>query len=308
MIDHTPVPKQHKIAREVTQDDLTRLGREQRAQEAAEALRKQEEERERCREEEQLRREASETKLRCAMQDLYAQGYPTLFSFINAFLETKDASLSSLVSRMIGVHGPSLLDGSEIRQPKVVHDWAISTHRKLVDNESTALANHFKPCKGASVTSILNDFSIRQFLADAESIAPTTFQVLQQVGFPDIPEKSPRKDRDLVGSFFHSIRHYDLRAAQILTLTLCMLAKSRNDHATEFQTTMCMFFLACGTSHSLFDVLNHAGISLSYTQAIAKLKKLGLEHLEGRRKIAHTHAFMVIWDNLNIAFKVSEQR
>jgi len=43
------------------------------------------------------------------------------------------------------------------------------------------------------------------FLADAESIAPTTFQVLWQVSFPDIPEKSPRKDRDLVGSFHLSL-------------------------------------------------------------------------------------------------------
>ena len=87
-----------------------------------------------------------------------------------------------------------------------------------------------------------------------------------------------------------------------------MLAKLHNDHATEFQTTMCMFFLACGTSCSLFNMLNHAGISLSYTQAIAKLKKLGIECLEQTRKIAHTCAFMVIWDNLNIVFKVSEQR
>jgi len=68
-----------------------------------------------------------------------------------------------------------------------------------------------------------------------------------------------------------------------------------------------MFFLACGTSHLLFDMLNHAGISLLYTQAITKLKKLGLECLEETRKIAHTHAFMIIWDNLNIAFKVSKQ-
>jgi hypothetical protein len=68
---HTPVPnlKRRKIAREVTQDDLARLGRERRAREAAEGLRKQEEERERCREEEQLWREASQTKLRCAMQE-----------------------------------------------------------------------------------------------------------------------------------------------------------------------------------------------------------------------------------------------
>ena len=165
-------------------------------------LRKQEEERERCRGEEQLR--PSETKLRCAMQDLCARGYPTLFSFINAFLETKDPILSSQVSRMIGIHGPSLLAGFEIRQPEIMHDWAISTHRKLVDLESAALANHFKPRKGASITFILNDFSIRQFLADAESMAPTTVQVLWRVGFPDVSKKSPRKDCDLVGSFVHS--------------------------------------------------------------------------------------------------------
>jgi len=69
--------------------------RERRAREAADLLRKQEEEKERCGEEEQLWQEASEMKLRCAMQDLHARGYPTLFSFINAFLETKDPILSS---------------------------------------------------------------------------------------------------------------------------------------------------------------------------------------------------------------------
>ena len=201
---HTPVPKRRKIVREVSQDDIARLGRERRAREAAEGLRKQEEERERCREKEKQQREASEMKLRCAMQDLRAHGYPTLFSFINAFLETKDPILSSQVSRMIGIHGPSLFAGFETRQPDIVHDWAISTHRQLVDIESTALANHFKPRKGASITSILNDFSIRQFLADAESIAPTTFQVLRHVAFPDVSEKSPRKDRNLVGSIIYS--------------------------------------------------------------------------------------------------------
>jgi len=50
------------------------------------------------RQEEQLRREAAELKLRCSMQDLRTRGYPTLFSFINAFLQTKDPILSSKVS------------------------------------------------------------------------------------------------------------------------------------------------------------------------------------------------------------------
>ena len=66
-----------------------------------------------------------------------------------------------------------------------------------------------------------------------------------------------------------------------------------------------MYFLACGTSRSIFDVLNHAWITLSYTQAIEKLKRLGQERLRKMNTIARTQAFMIIWDNLNIAFKVS---
>ena len=71
---------------------------------------------------------------------------------------------------------------------------------------------------------------------------------------------------------------------------------------------MCLYLLACGTSCLLFDVLNHAGITLSYSQAVSKLKKLRQERLAQTQKIARTQAFMIIWDNLNIAFRVSEQR
>ena len=67
-----------------------------------------------------------------------------------------------------------------------------------------------------------------------------------------------------------------------------MLAKARNDHATEFRTSMGMYFRACGMFRSLFDVLNHAGITFSYTQAIGKLKRLSEERLTETRKIAKT--------------------
>lgn len=130
-----------------------------------------------------------------------------------------------------------------------------------------------------------------QILAQAELLAPSTCQVLQQIGFPESPVEEGSKKRELV-----------------LATTICMLAKSQNNHASKFQTSMGMYFLACGTSRSVFNVLNHAGITLSYTQAISKLKQLSEERLKETRKIAKSKAFMLIWDNLNIAFKVSEQR
>ena len=87
-----------------------------------------------------------------------------------------------------------------------------------------------------------------------------------------------------------------------------MLTRCRNEHSSEFQTTTCIYLLACGASRSQFDVLNHAGFTLSYTAAIVKIKTLGAERLREIVGIAKTRAFMVIWDNLNIAFRVGEQR
>src|SRR5882762_9434038 len=87
-----------------------------------------------------------------------------------------------------------------------------------------------------------------------------------------------------------------------------MLAQTRNEHSSEFQTTMCIYLLACGASQTQFDVLNHAGFTLSYAAAIRKIKDLGQERLLEIVGLVGRRAFMIIWDNLNIAFRVGEQR
>jgi hypothetical protein len=87
-----------------------------------------------------------------------------------------------------------------------------------------------------------------------------------------------------------------------------MLAQTCNEHSSEFQTTMCIYLLACGASWTQFDVLNHAGFTLSYTTAIHKIKDLGQEKLLKIVGLVGWRAFLIIWDNLNIAFHVGEQR
>jgi hypothetical protein len=87
-----------------------------------------------------------------------------------------------------------------------------------------------------------------------------------------------------------------------------MLSQTRNERSSEFQTTTCIYLLACGASRSQFDVLNHAGFTLSYTAAVRKIKALGQERLKEIIGITTTRAFMIVWDNLNIAFRVGKQR
>lgn len=87
-----------------------------------------------------------------------------------------------------------------------------------------------------------------------------------------------------------------------------MLAQARNEKSSEFQTTMAIYLFAGGASRSQFNVLHHAGFTLSYSQAVNKIKQLGVECLQMIVGIACTRAFLIIWDNLNIAFCVGEQR
>jgi hypothetical protein len=89
---------------------------------------------------------------------------------------------------------------------------------------------------------------------------------------------------------------------------MCIIAQTRNEKASEFQLITCIYLLACGASRSLFSVLNHAGFSLSYSSAMRKIKDLGEEKLETLKKLVRNQACLVVWDNLNIAFRVNEQR
>jgi hypothetical protein len=86
-----------------------------------------------------------------------------------------------------------------------------------------------------------------------------------------------------------------------------MLSQTQNEHSSEFQTTMCIYLLACGASWTQFDVLNHAGFTLSYTAAIQKIKDLRQEKLIEIVGLIGRQAFMIIWDNLNITLQVGEQ-
>ena len=71
---------------------------------------------------------------------------------------------------------------------------------------------------------------------------------------------------------------------------------------------MCIYLLACGTSKTQFDVLNHTGFTLLYTATTRKIKELSQERLLEIIGLVCQCAFMIIWDNLNIAFWVGEQR
>ncbi|KAH9484746.1 hypothetical protein JR316_0001646 [Psilocybe cubensis] len=281
----TPKPrKKRRVAQNVSPNTRRRLTEDwQERNSASVEMQKEEEDRD---------NRAKKTRmLDEAFKSIRKAGFPTFRHFLEDALTAHDPSQASQISQLVKNHGPALFSLGRKLQPAIVDDWIISSHRELVSMQCKALAELFQPPQLSRVTDTLSHFSIKQYLADAERVAPLICDILRQIGYPNGARESKYKNREL-----------------IIATALCMLAKSRNEHATEFQTTMGMYFLASGTQSSLFAVLNHAGISLSYTQVILKLKQLSQERLKLAQTIARLQAFMLIWDNLNFRFIVAEQR
>ena len=80
-------------------------------------------------------------------------------------------------------HGDAIFNGIRQRQPDVANDWAISTVCQLITAKGERLAHHFKPEQKKPVSEILKQFSMADFLSQAEVLAPSTCQLLRRIAF-----------------------------------------------------------------------------------------------------------------------------
>ena len=160
----TPVQKKRKVTRQFTAEDILNVRDTRKEQDQAEEERRKEEERKWLEEEEDRQRKEEEERLNEVLKFVERVGYPTLHSFINALITTRDPVRSSQVSRMLIRHGHSIFDGFRKRQPEVANDWAISTVRQLVSVEGERLAQWFKPQQKVLVSEVLKNFSMAEFL------------------------------------------------------------------------------------------------------------------------------------------------
>ena len=129
----TPVPKRRKLRQIVAEDPPNNTGIVQDSA-AAESRREQEK---RSLEDEENK---GQDCLNQALKLVEGVGYPTLYTFLQALLTTKDQHRSSQVSHMLSQHGNSLLDSIHRRRPEVANDWAVSTVRQLIAAEGERLA------------------------------------------------------------------------------------------------------------------------------------------------------------------------
>ncbi|KAJ7457913.1 hypothetical protein B0H11DRAFT_2243123 [Mycena galericulata] len=221
-----------------------------------------------------------------ALQALKKAGYKSAYQFFEEFFSSTDRDISKHSSRLLNDHGIDLLDLLRAKQPELVEAWALKVSLPVIAAEGRRLSELLRPDATREFTSRLETWSLEEMLSKATDAAPNLCEGLTLMGM-----KNGREDSKLV-----------------LVTVLCMLAQSQNERANEFQEIMGTYFLACSTPRRQFDVLAHAGLTVSYSKALNDLKGLSAEGLARMRRMVQEKACMIVWDNLNIAFKVGEQR
>ncbi|KAJ7800419.1 hypothetical protein B0H14DRAFT_3785655 [Mycena olivaceomarginata] len=232
--------------------------------------------------------EARRVRIYASLEALKNAGCTSTYQFFEDFFASTDREISRQASRLLNDHGTDFLDLMNAKRPDVVERWALKTSLPIIAAEGKNLSDLLRPDSTQTYTSRLKTWSLEEMIAEATVVAPNLCELLMLMG---MTSEVGRQDNKLV-----------------LVTVLCMLAQSQNERANEFQEIMGTYFLACSTPRRQFDVLAHAGLTVSYSKAINDLKGLSAEGLARLRRMVQEKACMIVWDNLNIAFKVSEQR
>ncbi|KAF7302210.1 hypothetical protein MIND_00787900 [Mycena indigotica] len=129
-----------------------------------------------------------------------------------------------------------------------------------------------------------------------EQVAPTLWETL---GLVSTPDQSTRRQSS--GD--------NRRDKSLVFTTICALVSVlRSQKANNFQMVVGLFLLGSGASKREISVLAHAGLSISYALIIDHVKKLSTEGLVTIQEVFRTLMVQIVWDNLNIAFRIAEQR
>ena len=110
----TPVQKKRKVARQFTAEDILNSCESRKAQDQAETERRKEVERMQLEVEGDRQRKDEEQRLNEVLKFIEGVGYPTLYSFVNALITTRDPVRSSQVSRILTIPSASVQNKSRI--------------------------------------------------------------------------------------------------------------------------------------------------------------------------------------------------
>ncbi|KAJ7150669.1 hypothetical protein C8R46DRAFT_1229603 [Mycena filopes] len=280
---------------------ITPAEQEQMRAEAEIARRKREAEQKRAKRAELLeaRRVEAEAKAKekAALDHARAQAFfHSLFSTGNG----GDPQVSANLTRYLQTGGVELLQEVIERVPEVGEEFIDKIFdaklEKVLRTEGAAIQEHLSRHWTVSVTELLKEFDMQELGKDLQQIAPTLWSILESVS---IPGRETRRESEGASR----------REKTLIFTTVCaMLSIARSQKANNYQVVIGMFLLASGAAKREMEVLAHAGLSISYTTIQEHVTLLSDEALKRLKRLVKEKMCFIVWDNLNIAFRVESQR
>ncbi|KAJ6484129.1 hypothetical protein C8R45DRAFT_1099276 [Mycena sanguinolenta] len=222
------------------------------------------------------RDQATQNEIFDALEQLTSDGTPMHKVFELLFTPNQeDHSTTAVVTKVLRSHGTKLLDRFLDRAPDVVDSFLSGRGA-----EDTSCPSSVVDMKGLG----LNLQELALTLWDILAASSTTHNLASEA-----PET--RRDRNLV-----------------FTTVCTMMSILRSQKANNFQAVIDLFLFGFGASKREIEVFAHVGISLSYKSVMNYLDTLSQEGVLQFRAVWRECMCSLVWDNLNIAFRVESQR
>ncbi|KAJ7168843.1 hypothetical protein C8R46DRAFT_897511 [Mycena filopes] len=215
-----------------------------------------------------------------------------------------DAQTSANVTRFLKSHGRQIVATIFDRVPAIGQEYLDERFdeqlERVLQKEGKAIQDLLTREEGASIFQLLEEFSMEQLGNQLEEIAPTLWRILETTA---IPSKATRRKEQ-----GEARRQKRLVSLWVFTTACAMLSISRSQAANNYQVVIGLFLLGSGASKREMEVLAHAGLSTSYTTIRRHIQALSEEGVARFKRLLKTQMCFIVWDNLNIAFRVESQR
>ncbi|KAF8170903.1 hypothetical protein K438DRAFT_2059793 [Mycena galopus ATCC 62051] len=199
-----------------------------------------------------------------------------------------------MVTKVLRTRGPELLEQWASGAPQGVDAFLSERVADLVQCEGQAIQAYLTRGSKTQVNNLLTSFDMQGLGAKLKQLAPTLWDILTATSSTyNLNAEAPetRRDRSLV-----------------FTTVCAMMSILRSQKANNFQAVISLFLLGSGASKREIEVFAHAGISLSYKSVMNYLAALSREGVLQFQAVWRARMCSVVWDNLNIAFRVESQR
>ncbi|KAF7360457.1 hypothetical protein MVEN_00776100 [Mycena venus] len=205
--------------------------------------------------------------------------------FRTIMLPGGDSQASANLTRFLKSHGKEIIEAIIERVPAVGQEYLDQKFdeklEKVLQMEGQAIQDFLTRGRTTSIMQLLQDFSMEQLGDQLEGVAPTLWRILDTVATPGLLTRREKQGEAR-------------REKRLL--------------ANNYQLVIGLFLLASGASKREMEVLAHAGLSTSYDTIQDHIHILSAEAVKRFQQLIKKQMCFIVWDNLNIAFRVESQR